>query len=48
MKTKEGFIPTCNVQSIIDNKHFMIALMDAMDTLADNYCLKKNVEAINE
>lgn len=48
MKTKEGFMPAYNIQSIIDHKHHMIGLMDVTDEPIDYPCLEKNTDALKE
>ncbi len=48
MKTKEGFTPAYNVQSITDNKHHMIALMDATDDPIDYHRLEENVDSLED
>lgn len=48
MKTKEGFMPAYNVQSVIDHKHHMIGLMDVTDEPIDYPCIEKNTDALKE
>lgn len=48
MKTKEGFMPAYNVQSVVDSKHHMIGMMDVTDEPIDYHCLEDNVKALEE
>ncbi len=48
MKTKEGFMPAYNVQSVVDSKHHMIGMMDVTDEPIDYHCLGGNVKALKE
>lgn len=48
MKTKEGFMPAYNVQSVVDSKHHMIGMMDITDDAIDYHCLEDNVKALEE
>jgi transposase len=46
MKSKEGFYPAYNAQSIVDTKHHMIALMDVTDEPNDYNSLESNLNAL--
>jgi len=46
MKSKEGFYPAYNAQSIVDTKHHMIALMDVTDEPNDYHSLESNINAL--
>ena len=48
MKTKEGFMPAYNVQSVIDHENHMIGLMEVTDEPVDYYCLEQNTTALEE
>ena len=48
MKSKEGFYPAYNVQSIVDTKHHMIAQLDVTDQPNDYHSLESNIEALKD
>lgn len=48
MKSKEGFYPAYNVQSIIDTENHMIALMDVTDQPNDYHSLESNLNGLQE
>lgn len=48
MKTKEGFMPAYNIQSVVDDKHHMIGMMDITDDAIDYHCLEENAKALEE
>lgn len=48
MKTKEGFMPAYNVESVVDNKHHLIAMMDVTDEPIDYFRLEENQVALED
>ena len=48
MKTKEGFMPAYNIQSVVDTKCHMIGMMDVTNDPIDYYLLEDNVKALEE
>lgn len=48
MKTKEGFMPAYNVQSIVDTENHMIVHMDVTDFPNDYHSLESNINTLQE
>lgn len=48
MKSRDGFIPAYNVQSVIDDKHKMITSAEVITSASDIHALQDNIEATKE
>jgi len=48
MKSKDGYYPAYNVQSVVDTRNHMIAQMDVTDQPNDYYSLEPNIKALED
>ena len=41
-------MPAYNIQSVVDDNHYMIEMMDITEDAIDYYCLEENAKALVE